>query len=79
VEADDNPPKSVTLIDESGAERRFRLHDAFELEGVTYYLVEGTDDPAEVMLLREVAGVLETVEDEEFQRVITALEADKVE
>lgn len=79
MEADDNPSTSVTLIDESGTERRFRLHDAFELEGVTYYLVEGADDPAEVMLLREVEGVLETVEDEEFQRVITALEADEVE
>lgn len=75
----DEPKESVTLIDEAGTERRFRLHDAFDLEGATYYLVEGADDPAEVMLLREVEGVLETVEGDEFQRVMTALESDEVE
>ena len=72
-------PQAITLIDESGKERRFRMHDAFELEGVAYYLVEGADDPSEVMLLREAGGRLETVEDAEFQRVMTALEKDEVE
>lgn len=69
----------ITLIDESGREHRFRMHDAFELEGVTYYLVEGQDDPSEVLLLREVKGSLETVDGTEFQRVMTALENDQVE
>ena len=72
-------PQQVTLIDESGRERKFRLHDAFDLEGVTYYLVEGWADPEEVLLLRESEGVLETVEDEEFQRVMRALDEDEVE
>ena len=72
-------PQPITLIDESGTERSFRLHDAFELDGVTYYLVEGADDPSEALLLRESAGTLETVEDAEFQRVMTALEKDEVE
>ena len=42
-ETDD--PQKVTLIDESGRERRFTLHDAFDLEGAAYYLVEGVDEP----------------------------------
>jgi uncharacterized protein DUF1292 len=76
-ETDD--PKQVTLIDESGRERRFTLHDAFDLEGATYYLVEGVDDPEEVLLLREVDGALQTVEEDEFQRVMAALEQDQVD
>jgi hypothetical protein len=79
VPADEEEPQQVTLIDEAGRERRFRLHDAFDLEGVTYYLVEGSEDPTEVLLLREIDGVLETVEDDEFQRVMTALENDQVD
>jgi hypothetical protein len=77
VAADDLEP--ITLIDESGIERRFRLHDAFDLEHVHYYLVEAADDPSQVLLLRESAGGLETVEGDEFKRVITALERDEVE
>ncbi len=55
------------------------LHDAFDHEGGVYYLVENVDDPSQVMLLRESGAGLETVEDEEFQRVIAALEEDEVE
>jgi hypothetical protein len=44
-----------------------------------YYLVENVDDPEQVLLLREAAGGLETVEGEEFQSVIAALEEDEVE
>lgn len=76
-ETDD--PQQVTLIDEAGRERKFTLHDAFELEGATYYLVEGVDSPDEVLLLREVDGALQTVEDDEFQRVMSALEQDQVD
>jgi hypothetical protein len=72
-------PEPITLIDEAGVERRYRLHDAFDLEGVNYYLVEADDDPSQVLLLRESAGGLETVDGEEFKRVITALEKDDVE
>ena len=75
--ADD--PEPITLIDEAGVERRYRLHDAFDLEGVNYYLIEADDDPSQVLLLRESAGGLETVDGEEFKRVITALEKDDVE
>ena len=69
-------PQEVTLIDESGAERRFLLHDAFDADGQTYYLVESADDPDEVLLLKETATGLESVAEDEFDRVITLLEAD---
>ena len=72
-------PHPITLIDESGRERMFRLHVAFELEGVTYYLVEDAGAPSEVLLLREVDGSLETVDGAEFQRVMAALEQDEVD
>lgn len=72
-------PQAITLIDEAGRERRFSMHDAFELEGVAYYLVEDVDDPDQVLLLREGEGGLETVDGDEFKRVMAALEQDKVE
>jgi hypothetical protein len=68
--------EEVTLVDESGAEQRFRLHDAFDLEDVTYYLVEAADDPDMVLLLKETEDGLESVEQEEFDRVISELETD---
>jgi hypothetical protein len=77
VPADDSEP--ITLIDDSGLERRFRLHDAFDVQEVHYYLVESVDDPSQVLLLRETGGGLETVDGDEFKRVMTALEADEVE
>jgi hypothetical protein len=69
----------VTLIDETGAERRFRMHDAFELDDVSYYLVEDANDPDAVLLLRESPSGLETVDGDDFQKVMTALERDDVE
>ena len=75
----DDTTEPITLIDETGVERRYRLHDAFDVEDVHYYLVEAVDDPSQVLLLRESAGGLETVDGDEFKRVITALEKDEVE
>lgn len=69
----------VTLIDETGAERRFKMHDAFELDGVSYYLVEDARDPDAVLLLRESPTGLETVDGDDFKRVMAALEKDEVE
>jgi hypothetical protein len=69
----------VTLVDETGTERRFTLHDAFDLEGVAYYLVEDIADPERVLLLRESDTGLETVDGDEFQRVMQALEEDRVD
>jgi hypothetical protein len=69
----------VTLIDEAGRERQFQLHDAFDHDGGVYYLVENIDDPSQVLLLRESGSGLETVEGEEFERVIAALEGEDVE
>lgn len=66
----------VSLIDEGGTERRFRLHDAVDLEGQTYYLVEATDDADLVLVLKEVSGGLETVDEEEFARVMATLESE---
>jgi len=76
---DPNAPHPITLIDETGRERQFQLHDAFDHEGAVYYLVENVADPSQVLLLREAGGALETVEGEEFQKVIAALEKDEVE
>jgi len=73
------PAQVITLLDEAGLERRFTMHDAFDLEGNAYYLVEGFDDPNQVLLLRESGGGLETVDGEEFTRVMAALEQDKVD
>ena len=75
----DDSSGAITLIDEGGHERRFTMHDAFQLDGVPYYLVEAADDPDEVLLLREADDGLETVDGDEFKRVMTALEQDKVE
>lgn len=77
--AENEGTEPITLIDESGTERTFTMHDAFELEGVAYYLVEAAENPSEVMLLREADRGLETVDDAEFRRVMTALEKDEVE
>ena len=76
---DETHSQHITLIDEAGRERQFQLHDAFDHEGGVYYLVENVDDPTQVLLLRESGSGLETVEGEEFQRVIAALEEDEVE
>ncbi len=66
----------ISLLDEDGVERHFRLHDAFDLADRTYYLVESVDDSEQVLLLREAdgGGGLETVAGEEFDRVIEMLE-----
>jgi hypothetical protein len=69
----------VTLIDETGVERRFKMHDAFDLDGVAYYLVEDAADPDRVLLLRETGTGLETVDGDDFKRVMEALEKDAVE
>lgn len=69
--------QEVVLIDEGGQERRFRLHDAFDLDDVTYYLVEASDDPEQVLLLKESTGGLESVEGDEFDRVLALLEAEE--
>ena len=69
----------ITLVDETGAERRFTMHDAFELDGAAYYLVEDVSDSTQVLLLRETASGLETVDGDEFARVMKALEEDSVE
>ncbi len=69
----------VTLIDDTGVERRFKLHDAFELDETTYYLVEDAGDAERVLLLRETDAGLETVDGEEFAHVMKALEEDTVD
>jgi hypothetical protein len=69
-------PERVALVDEAGVERWFLLHDAFEADQRSYYLVEAADDPDQVLLLRESEGALETVGEEEFDRVIALLEAE---
>ena len=69
--------EQVTLVDEAGVERKFVVHDAFEVDDRTYYLVEAADDPEEVLLLKEGKGTLESVDAEEFDRVLDLLEAEE--
>ena len=71
--------QAITLLDETGLERRFTMHDAFDLDGTAYYLVESVDDSSQVLMLRESEGGLETVDGDELTRVMAALEEDRVE
>ena len=66
----------LTLIDEAGRSHRFRAHDAVDVSGSTYYLVEALDDPDQVLVLREDEGTLEAVTGEERSRALDAFEAD---
>ena len=50
-----------------------------DLDGVAYYLVEDASDPESVLLLRESGSGLETVDGDDFKRVMAALEEDRVE
>ena len=70
------PLETVALIDEEGRELLFALHDAFDVEDVTYYLVEGVDDPELVLVLREQDGKLVSIDGEEFDRIMGMLEND---
>ena len=70
------PVETVALIDEEGRELLFALHDAFDVEDVTYYLVEGVDDPELVLVLREQDGKLISIDGEEFDRIMRMLEND---
>ena len=74
--AEDLPVETVVLIDEDGKELLFALHDAFDVEDVTYYLVEGVDDPELVLVLREQEGKLASIDGEEFDRIMGMLEND---
>ena len=75
--AEEEPPvETVTLIDEEGAELVFALHDAFDVEKVTYYLVEGVEDPELVLVLREEEGRLVSIDGEEFDRIMALLETE---
>lgn len=69
--------EEVSLIDEEGVERRFRLHDAFDVDETAYYLVEAADDPDMVLLLKETDAGLESVDQEEFDRVMSELEREE--
>ncbi len=73
--AEDLPVETVALIDEDGKELLFALHDAFDVEDVTYYLVEGIDDPELVLVLREEDGKLISIDGEEFDRIMAMLES----
>jgi uncharacterized protein YrzB (UPF0473 family) len=72
--AENGAGATVTLIDEDGKEREFALHDAFDVEGVTYYLVEDQEDPELVLVLREQEGRLATIDGDEFDRILGILE-----
>lgn len=75
--AEQEPPvETVTLIDEEGREILFALHDAFDVDGRTYYLVEGVDDPELVVVLREEDGRLVSIDGEEFDGIMAMLEGE---
>ena len=70
------PVETVTLIDEEGREIVFALHDAFDVEGRTYYLVEGVDDPELVVVLREDEGRLVSIDIIGFNERVVATPTD---
>lgn len=67
------PEPRIELVDESGAARFFTMHDAVDLEGVSYLLVEASDGGDEVLVLRERSDGLEAVDGEERDRVLSAM------
>ena len=67
----------VTLVDETGEERSFRLHDAFEVDGEAFYLVEALDEAGMVLILKEGEAGLESLTGDEFDRVLAILEAEE--
>jgi len=71
----DEPAEQVSLVGEDGREIVFTLHDAFDLDGEVYYLVESGEDPEQVLLLKSVGEDLEALAGDEFDRVIERLEA----
>jgi len=77
VTDDGGEPQQIDLLDDVGVERRYLLHDAFETDGRTYYLVESVDDPEQVLLLVETEAGLESVDGAEFDRVLALLEAEE--
>jgi hypothetical protein len=79
MSGDADAPQEVTLLDEAGTERRFLLHDAIEADHRTYFLVEAADDPEQVLLLKETDEGLESVDGDEFERVLALLQAEDAE
>lgn len=65
----------VRLLDERGVEVRFLLHDAIDVDGITYYLVEAADDPEQVLVLKESGGELASVDGAELETVLALLDA----
>lgn len=75
-EPPDDEPEEVSLVDEEGVERRFLMHDAFDVDELTYYLVQSVDDPEQVLLLKESAEGLEAVQGDELETVLGMMEAE---
>jgi hypothetical protein len=75
-EPPDDEPEEVSLLDEEGLERRFLMHDAFDVDELTYYLVQSVEDPEEVLLLKESDDGLEAVQGEELESVLGMMEAE---
>ncbi|HUZ89287.1 MAG TPA: hypothetical protein VMU49_05615 [Candidatus Acidoferrales bacterium] len=70
----DEPPQRIELIGEDGREHVFLLHDAFEMEGGIYYLVEASDDPQQVLVLKAAGDRLEALRGKELDRVMAHLD-----
>ncbi|MGH7877324.1 MAG: hypothetical protein ACRENM_06605 [Candidatus Dormibacteraceae bacterium] len=70
----DEPGQRIELIGEDGREHVFLLHDAFDVEGGIYYLVEASDDPQQVLVLKAVGDRLEALRGQELDRVMAHLD-----
>ncbi|MHB8572286.1 MAG: DUF1292 domain-containing protein [Candidatus Dormibacteria bacterium] len=67
----------ISLVDESGGEVDFYVHDILELDGHEYYILESVSDAEEVLVLRRDDEQLVSLEDqEELDRVVDLLESD---
>ncbi len=72
----DGEKRTVELVNEStGKEETFRIHDVVELEGETYYVLQGEDDEERVLILRREGESLITLDADEHDYVIEQLEA----
>ncbi|HEV2953225.1 MAG TPA: hypothetical protein VG015_03965 [Candidatus Dormibacteraeota bacterium] len=66
----------IELIDEEGLAWQFQVHDAIDVDEVTYLLVEAVDDPDQVMLLRRTGETLEPVTGPELAGLLELLDDD---
>ena len=67
--------QTIELVNEkTGEEESYVVHDVVEIEGETYYVLQGEADEDRVLILRREGESLVTLDDDEHDRVVEQLE-----